>query len=219
MASESHKNLAEALIAFQSSVPTIHENDKSFHGKFANLPGILSTINPALRACGLVVSQVPASVDGKPGLKTTLMHVSGESISDTTPLSIQQGTDHKGKPLNVTQEWGKASTYTRRHSLLAVLNLAIGIEDNDADAEPQVKSAPVPTPAQGMDLSASMASDDRIALLNLIKETEPAYRNKFCKAFAVKFKTGNQKISEAIENIEHFHWINEWFANNPQKTK
>ena len=124
-------NLAEALIAFQSSVPTIQDNAESFHGKFANLPGILSTINPHLRAAGLFVSQLPAETDHGPGLRTTLMHISGESITDITPLCIGNGK-------NATQEWGKAVTYTRRYALQSVLGLCVGIEDNDADAEPSV---------------------------------------------------------------------------------
>ena len=121
-------NLAEALIAFQSSVPTIQDNAESFHGKFANLPGILSTINPHLRAAGLFVSQLPAETDHGPGLRTTLMHTSGESITDITPLCIGNGK-------NATQEWGKAMTYTRRYALQSVLGLCVGIEDNDADTE------------------------------------------------------------------------------------
>ena len=124
-------NLAEALIAFQSSVPTIQDNDESYHGKFANLPGILSTINPHLRAAGLFVSQLPAETDHGPGLRTTLMHISGDSITDITPLCISTGK-------NATQEWGKAMTYTRRYALQSVLGLCVGIEDNDADAEPSV---------------------------------------------------------------------------------
>ena len=47
-------SLATALIAFQASVPTIHDNDKSFHGKFANLPGILSTMALLLGLMGLL---------------------------------------------------------------------------------------------------------------------------------------------------------------------
>jgi len=129
------KNLAEALIQFQASVPTIHENDNSFHGKFANLPGVLSTINPALRSCGLFVSQLATNIDGSPALRTTLMHVSGERIEDVTPLTISNGK-------NPTQEWGKAMTYTRRYSLQAVLGLCVGIEDNDADLSQDHSSAP-----------------------------------------------------------------------------
>ena len=132
---KTYANLAQALIAFQEHVPTIHENDNSYHGEFANLPGILSTIGPSLRACGLAVCQLPADTSEGPGLRTTLMHTSGESITAVTPLSIQTGTDSKGRPLNVTQEWGKAMTYTRRYALQAVLGLCVGIEDNDADGE------------------------------------------------------------------------------------
>ena len=137
---------AEALIKFQSSVPTIHENDNSFHGKFANLPGVLGTINPALRSAGLVVSQLPESIDGQPGLRTTLMHTSGEQISAVTPLAVAGGK-------NVTQEWGKAITYTRRYALQSILGICVGIEDNDADS-----SAPAtPTPAQRQQTPANKA--------------------------------------------------------------
>ena len=88
------KNLAEALIEFQGSVPTIHENDSSFHGKFANLPGVLSTIGPSLRAAGLAITQVPEQVGDQPGLRTTLLHTSGEQISGVTALIIASGKNH-----------------------------------------------------------------------------------------------------------------------------
>ena len=122
-------DLANALIQFQQAVPTIHDNDKSFYGSFTNLPGILSTIGPALRNNGLAVSQLPEEINGQPGLRTTLMHASGQQISSVTPLIMNEGQ-------NGTQEWGKAMTYARRYALQAVLGLCVGIEDNDADIEP-----------------------------------------------------------------------------------
>ena len=127
--------LAQALIDFQAAVPTIHQNDSSFHGKFANLPGVLSTIGPALRANGLAVSQLPEDINGQPGLRTTLLHTSGQSLTAVTPLSVNAGK-------NGTQEWGKAMTYSRRYALQAVLGLCVGIEDNDADLETEIKSKP-----------------------------------------------------------------------------
>ena len=113
-----------ALIKFHEAVPTIHDNAESYHGGFANLPGVLSNIGPALRANGLVVSQLPEDINGQPGLRTTLMHISGEHLSAVTPLSINSGK-------NGTQEWGKAVTYSRRYGLLSVLGLCVGIIDND----------------------------------------------------------------------------------------
>ena len=56
------------------------------------------------------------------------------------------GTDSKGRPLNVTQEWGKSVTFTRRYALQAVLGLCVGIEDNDADGE--LFAPPVNQPAK-----------------------------------------------------------------------
>jgi hypothetical protein len=167
------KNLAEALIQFQASVPTIHENDSSFHGKFANLPGVLSTINPALRSCGLFVSQLATNIDGSPALRTTLMHVSGERIEDVTPLTINNGK-------NPTQEWGKAMTYTRRYSLQAVLGLCVGIEDNDADLSQDHSSAPSrASQAAPVAPPPPLSSADR----------EP-FENELIKLLQVKFAKG-----------------------------
>lgn len=167
------KNLAEALIQFQASVPTIHENDSSFHGKFANLPGVLSTINPALRSCGLFVSQLATNIDGSPALRTTLMHVSGERIEDVTPLTINNGK-------NPTQEWGKAMTYTRRYSLQAVLGLCVGIEDNDADLSQDHSSAPS---------RASQAAPVAPPPPSSSADREP-FENELIKLLQVKFAKG-----------------------------
>ena len=128
--SQPSAELVAALIKFQQSVPTIHDNDNSYHGGFANLPGILSTIGPKLRENGLAVSQLPEEINGQPGLRTTLLHTSGQSLTAVTPLAVNAGK-------NGTQEWGKAMTYTRRYALQAVLGLCVGIEDNDADMEPE----------------------------------------------------------------------------------
>lgn len=171
------KNLAEALIQFQASVPTIHENDNSFHGKFANLPGVLSTINPALRSCGLFVSQLATNIDGDPALRTTLMHVSGERIEDVTPLTINNGK-------NPTQEWGKAMTYTRRYSLQAILGLCVGIEDNDADLSQDHSSAPSRA-SQAPPVASAPPSPPAASLDN----REPL-ENKLIDLLQVKFAKG-----------------------------
>ena len=128
----------------------------------------------------------------------------------------------RGNPLHT---WGGSVTYQRRFSLLAMLNLAAGIEDTDgADSV-----APAPTPAQPQKTPAPKAAakpatkepdlisaDDLAALCLLIMECEADYRAKFCKAFALKFKTGNKKVSECIKTAEHQQWINQWFSENPQ---
>ena len=209
------KNLAEALIAFQASVPTIHENDSSYHGKFANLPGVLSTINPALRSAGLVVSQLPEEINGLPGLRTTLMHTSGEQLSAVTPLTVNTGK-------NGTQEWGKAVTYSRRFALLAALNLAIGIEDNDCDAEPSVRSVPTPAQQQQPAKAAAPSQEDPLTkeqkdlIIGVLKECNAAYRDKVLAAFVKEFGASKAKVSDRIQAVKHNTFFQSYFSANPQ---
>lgn len=200
-------NLAAALIKFHEAVPTIHDNAESYHGGFANLPGVLSNIGPALRASGLVVSQLPEDINGQPGLRTTLMHTSGEHLSAVTPLSINSGK-------NGTQEWGKAVTYSRRYGLLSVLGLCVGIVDNDADsdavaapaAKPQAKKGPAVVGVSKED--QPLSEDERQMLIGLIQEMTPGKREDFCKSFRFAFKLGDDaKVAPAITSRKHQAWI------------
>ena len=220
------KNLAEALIAFQASVPTIHENDSSYHGKFANLPGVLSTINPALRSAGLVVSQLPEEINGLPGLRTTLMHTSGEQLSAVTPLTVNTGK-------NGTQEWGKAVTYSRRFALLAALNLAIGIEDQDADNDQQVSNAPTAKqpqvqlqqpadfdkhqfPGAVQSPEDPLTKDQKDLIIGVLKECSTAYRDKVLAAFVKEFGASKAKVSDRIQAVKHNTFFQSYFSTNPQ---
>ena len=218
------KNLAEALIKFQVSVPTIHENDSSFHGKFANLPGVLGTINLAFARLVLLSRSYQNLLTVNP-LRTTLMHTSGEQITAVTPLAVAGGK-------NVTQEWGKAVTYSRRYALQSILGICVGIEDNDGDV---ISAPPVATPAQQQQQQpvkkaaakpkAEQASADDGPLEPKLKqellETIPAlpgpYVQKFCKAFAVQFGTGNRKVSDCITQFQHYTWAQNYFEKNPVK--
>lgn len=206
-------DLAAALIQFQQAVPTIHDNDNSYHGSFANLPGILSTIGPALRANGLAVSQLPEQINGQPGLRTTLMHVSGQMVSSVTPLTINAGK-------NGTQEWGKAMTYTRRYALQAVLGLCVGIEDNDADLEP---TAP-PVRGGKAEPAAAKASEDLtkkerdlcIGMIATIAKPigeggmgDKAAQQRLCESFRSQFRITAEKVSDGIQKQKHKAWLEE----------
>jgi hypothetical protein len=219
LADKKPANLAEALIAFQANVPTIDENSSSFHGKFADLPHILSVIGPTLRECGLAVSQTPTHIDGQPGLKTLLMHTSGEQIVAETPLVMCSGK-------SATQEWGKAMTYQRRYALQSVLNLCAGIEDNDADPEPAVRSATTATQTQEKQpaakakpdeniLGAKLTDDVKAQWVDFIKAAPADWRSKLVKAFATQFETGNRKVSNEITHVLHTVFLKEYTDKNP----
>ena len=207
-------NLAAALIKFHEAVPTIHDNAESFHGGFANLPGVLSNIGPALRESGLVVSQLPEDINGQPGLRTTLMHISGESVSAVTPLSISSGK-------NATQEWGKAVTYSRRYGLLSVLGLCVGIVDNDADSDAASKPAAKvehqqSTAIEGMPKEQQkLTTEEQDALILQIKKLSQGKKEKLAESFCFAFKLGEGRLSkDAINMRKHQAWINDWLATN-----
>ena len=208
--------LVAALIKFQQSVPTIHDNDNSYHGGFANLPGILSTIGPKLRENGLAVSQLPEEINGQPGLRTTLLHTSGQSLTAVTPLAVNAGK-------NGTQEWGKAMTYSRRYALQAVLGLCVGIEDNDADMEPEptrtrkiepkAKPAPAAAPAVRTDLTPAEKQTciDMVKAIGLKKVEggcgKPEEMKKILSEFREAFEIKAEKVSDGIQTVVHQEWI------------
>lgn len=201
-------NLAEALIKFQSSVPTIHDNSESYHGGFANLPGVLSKIGPALRAAGLVVSQLPEEINGQPGLRTTLMHTSGEHTSAVTPLAVNSGK-------NGTQEWGKSMTYTRRYALLSVLGLCVGIEDNDADIAEKAPAKPAAKIKGVADKDQPLSKEDREQCLGLIQELSAEGLQSFLAAFRSHFGLASDaKIAPVLTGVKHQKWLNENLKNH-----
>jgi len=116
--------LVQALIEFHRNVGAIRELSEAQYGSYADLQTVLAAITPPLYDQGLVVSQ---TLKGD-NLITTLMHISGEQIESETPLVI--GEHRKG---NVLHAWGGAVTYQRRYALLAILGLAAGCPDDDAD--------------------------------------------------------------------------------------
>ena len=121
--SESIKNIAGALVDFQSSVSKVaKESDNPFFkSKYASLANILDTIQKPLSECGLAISQFP---DGN-ALTTILLHAdSGEWMESSYVMPVAKQND--------PQAMGSAMTYARRYALGSILNLNI---DDDDDGE------------------------------------------------------------------------------------
>lgn len=126
-------NLATALAEFQGSgyaIPrlrTVTVESKKTGSKYAfdYAPHelIVAAIRKPLADCGLSVSQPLATTpEGRPGLRTILMHTSGESIESVFPLPLSDGM--------TAQEIGSAITYIRRYALSAILGLATEFDDD-----------------------------------------------------------------------------------------
>jgi hypothetical protein len=121
--SESIKNIAGALVDFQSSVSKVAKeaNNPFFKSKYASLANILDTIQKPLSECGLAISQFP---DGN-ALTTIILHAdSGEWMESSYVMPVAKQND--------PQAMGSAMTYARRYALGSILNLNI---DDDDDGE------------------------------------------------------------------------------------
>ena len=109
--SETIKNIAAALVKFNSEVETIKKDSKNpfFQSKYASLDVIIEAIKKPLESAGLSYTQFPV---GKYELCTMLMHTSGEWMKSTYVMEPEK----KGP-----QGAGMVITYQRRYALSAVL--------------------------------------------------------------------------------------------------
>lgn len=129
--SENTSGLAAALVKFQGSgfpVPRTRrvevetKNGGKYTFDYAPHELIVAAVRKPLEECGLAVSQMlSVAPDGRPALRTTLLHSSGERLDDLFPLPLKDGMS--------AQEIGSAITYIRRYALSAILGLAT--EDDD----------------------------------------------------------------------------------------
>lgn len=129
--SESIKNIATALCAFQGEVNTIQKTaiNPFFKSKYADLSDILNVIREPLVNNGLSFVQFPKD---KYGLDTMLMHTSGEWISQSYEMQPTK---------NDPQGAGSVITYQRRYALGAILGLNIDLDDDGNKGSQPVKKA------------------------------------------------------------------------------
>lgn len=140
MQSEHIGELAKALVEFQSELsPAVKSSQNPFFKSYyADLGSIWDAIRPLLKKNGLAVIQSGVSEpDGHEGLKTTLMHTSGQWISGTWLLK-------NAKP-NDPQAQGSAITYLRRYSLAAILGVVADDDDGESATERKAKAETLKT--------------------------------------------------------------------------
>ena len=123
--SESIATLSKALVKAQKELknPYNSADNPFFRSKYAPLQDILKDVRPILTKNGLTVIQTPVGEGDLIGVKTTLLHESGEYIISEPFLLRTSKADPQGA--------GSAITYARRYSLNAVLSIA-GDDDDDA---------------------------------------------------------------------------------------
>ena len=221
-------NLAAALAKFHKAVGTIHKTARAQYGNFADLAAVLSAISGPLSDAGLAVTQTFIPTEGATLLRTTLHHTSGQTVDSDVPI-IEAPS--RGNPLH---SWGGAVTYQRRFALLAILNLAAGIEDDDgdhADAKPQPKAtpkksaSPVPAPQKAAKPEPSttkpaveppLSAEERQLALDLLKERQKEDKKKF-ESFLVAFRKefgleSDAPVAAAFQEQKHLAFAATFFA-------
>ena len=224
--------LTAALAKFHKAVGTIHKSSKAQYGAFASLADVLSAISAPLSDAGLAVTQTFIPTEGCTLLRTTLRHTSGETVDSDVPLITVNGR-------NALHDWGGAVTYQRRFSLLAALNLAAGIEDDDGDSADKAPAAPAakphvkkpPTPAQASKPAATkqspeppaveppLSSGDRDEILAILRETYRSNKTAF-ERFNSEYRAAfnvpeTVKTSDHIQTKQHGDFAQQFFASLP----
>lgn len=122
--SETLTKLVPALIAARAEIPTVKKDQQNphFKSKYVNLAGIHEAYAGPLKDNGLCLFQSTRWIDGGLWLNTTMYHTSGEWVAFDYPVFANYG-----KP----QELGSAITYSRRYSLMTILDIAT--EDDDGE--------------------------------------------------------------------------------------
>ena len=126
--------LAKALVKAQAEMPSAKFNavNPFFKNRYADLGSVIEAARPVLAKHGLAILQpVISSGNGRIGIRTIVIHESGEYISSDAYIPI---LDEKGRSL--AQTAGSIISYLRRYSLSSMLGI---YADEDTDAQDDKK--------------------------------------------------------------------------------
>lgn len=121
--------LAAALAKAQGAMSTAKKDSTNphFKARYADLASVWDACRKPLSDNGLSVAQPMAILDGVLGVRTILMHESGETLEGFAPLLLKDGA--------TPQQVGSAVTYMRRYSLSAMVGIAPDDDDDGNAAE------------------------------------------------------------------------------------
>lgn len=171
--SESVAKLAEALSKAQAEFThaPLNSTNPFLKNKYADLGSVIQSVRPAMTKNGLAITQTVAAENGIVTVETMLMHASGEWITQSIGIPVDQS-----KGMSLAQSIGAVVTYLRRYSIAAIMGIYAD-EDTDGNDEKttvkQSKPAPAPQPAPaptmieaGQSLATGMPLDEAKAVKN-----------------------------------------------------
>jgi len=209
------KEITAALCKFIQEVGTIKEEANAQYGKFADLSGVLSVVNPVLAKNGLVATNTTKIVEDKNILSVQLLHISGESLPPSEILLP------KGIAKNELYSTGQALTYFKRYLLLGLLNLTAGIPDHDGQVyNPDIQETKVTPINKNKAVGMPTLLDDEtkqyyLKLVGTLLVKDKKLYNTLADALYIEFDFDrNKKLSDNITKPKHVTFIEEWLAGN-----
>ena len=207
------KEITTALCKFIQEVGTIEEKSDAQYDKFADLSTVLSVVNPALAANGLIVTNTTKIVEDKNILSVQLLHISGETLP---PSEILLPKDIAKNELYST---GQALTYFKRYLLLGLLNLTAGIPDHDGQVyNPDEQETKVTSINKNKAVGMPSILDKDTKDFYLKKVGELVVKNKslymqLADAMYVEFGFDRTSgtFSDYIQEPKHVTYIQTWF--------
>ena len=209
------KEITAALCKFIQQVGTIKEEANAQYGKFADLSGVLSVVNPVLAKNGLIVTNTTKIVEDNNILTVQLLHISGESLPPSEILLP------KGIAKNELYSTGQALTYFKRYLLLGLLNLTAGIPDHDGQVyNPDIQEDKVTPINKNKAVGMPRILDDEtknyyLQIVGKLLVKDKKLYNTLADALYIEFDFDrNKKLSENITKPLHVTFIEEWLAVN-----
>lgn len=195
--SEQINELAKSLAAAQAELDPAKKNAQNPHlkNRYADLAAVWEAVREVLPKFGLSIVQTMLPLDGKAGVRTTLMHTSGQWIAGECVLPV---------PKQDPQGYGSAITYARRYSLSAMIGV-VSEDDDDAEGAKktgQQKQPPAPKQPQFdidgalFEVSQCQTVDELAAYYNATKGKTWPHTAKFNAAVTAR-KTELMEVKSA----------------------
>lgn len=132
------KQIAAALAKAQGKIENAKKGNLNphFKSRYADLAAVWDACREPMTSEGLSVIQLPCEAPaGYVGLVTTILHSSGETLSEKFFMPLAKPND--------PQAVGSALTYAKRYALLGAAGIAPEDDDgNAATARPSASTAP-----------------------------------------------------------------------------
>ncbi len=216
--SESVKEITVALIAAQKEIVPV-KRDKTnpfFKSSYVGLDTVLPEALRILNGHDLALIQTVGGAEGGgTTLSTTILHSSGEWISDTQPLLLSK-EDPQGQ--------GSAITYARRYGLMSALGI-VAEDDDDANrtvAAPPARTAPRKAAPKRADAAPPVDAYERKAreleagerkaaapkaARDIERSTEP--QHKLIRSLVGKMFDGDERAQVSCIAVINAHAVND----------